>query len=104
MLPVYRRPWFPSLVLLFALGCSTGSSSSGSSGCGSSATGECSIELSATVCGNADITLECSSGAKPTTKSKCVVAYKDDTQTVYCCANEANLSINVNGNGGGGGS
>jgi hypothetical protein len=99
MKPVHRRPWFPSLVLLFAFGCSS-SSSSGSSGCGSSAAGECSLELSATICGD-KIALECS-GAKPTSKSKCVKAYEDDTQTVYCCDNEAELA--VTGNGGAGGS
>ncbi len=91
----YRKPWLPSLVILFVLGCSNGSSSSG---CGSGSTnGMCSIETMATTCPG-KITLECD-GAKPAAKSGCVEAFKQDTQIVYCCVTEAELGAN----GGGGG-
>jgi len=99
MIAAHRRPWFPSLVVLFVLGCSNGSSSS-SSGCGSSSTNQvCSIELTATTCPG-KVTLECDDGAKPSTKSRCVVAIMVDTQTVYCCDNNADLGADGGGGGG----
>ena len=47
------------------------------------------------------VTLECDDGAKPGTKSQCVEAIKVDTQTVYCCDNNADLGAEGDGGGGG---
>jgi hypothetical protein len=97
MIAAYRRPWLPSLVILFVLGCSNGSSSSG---CGSGSSGSiCTIETMATTCPG-EITLECASGAKPDAKSQCVAAIKQDSQTLYCCRNDADLGGSDGGGGG----
>jgi hypothetical protein len=100
MMAAYRRPWFPSLVVLFVLGCSNGSSSSG---CGSgSANQTCAIETMATTCPG-KITLECDDGAVPDAKSQCHEAIKQDTQTIYCCDNNAERGTEGAADGGGGG-
>ena len=93
----YRRPWFPSLVILVFLGCSNASSSS--SGCGSGSGSQiCTIETMATTCPG-QITLECDEGALPYSKSQCVEAIRQDTQVLYCCVNQADPGSD----GGGGG-
>jgi hypothetical protein len=86
--------------LLFALSCSNGSSS-GSSGCGSSSTtATCDIDTAATTCPN-EITLICHDGGKPFSK-QCKQGLKQDTDVLYCCANDAEPDTQADEQGGGG--
>jgi hypothetical protein len=59
----------------------------------------CAIETMATTCPG-KITLECDDGAKPDAKSQCVEAIKQDSQTIYCCTNDAERGAAGGGGGG----
>ncbi|HVY45617.1 MAG TPA: hypothetical protein VHB21_07040 [Minicystis sp.] len=88
MTVVRRRPWLPASLVLLVLSCSTSSGSS-SQGCGSGSTTQtCDIDTMATTCPG-QITLECHDGAVPYSKKQCTEAIQQDTETVYCCVNDA---------------
>jgi hypothetical protein len=98
MMAWYRRPWFPALLVLFVLGCSSGQSQ----GCGSSSSADqtCDIDTMATTCPG-EITLECHDGAKPFSKTHCRLALQESTDILYCCTNEADPESDGGGGAGG---